>query len=143
MEGKHFETFSKKKNWGGRGILFFWGQVGNFFFLGTGSQPGSALEVNPEVNPEAGDAGGMPLVFTQDDCLVICLFTHCCKALFMAYSDRILPGTGQLAYCILCGIFRTTRGKGMLPFKGKGTNRFPSHFCYSPLKERYFVIGSH
>ena len=67
----------------------------------------------------------------------------------MAYSDRTLnepvagTGMGQLAYCILSGIFHTTMGKGMVPFKGKGTNGFPSHFCCSPLKERYFVIGSY
>ena len=71
----------------------------------------------------------------------------------MAYSDRTLTGPvpglgtgmGQLAYFILCGIFHTTRGrgKGKVPFKGKGMNGFPSHFCCSPLKERYFVIGSH
>ena len=69
----------------------------------------------------------------------------------MAYSDRTLKGPvpglgtgrGQLAYCILCGIFHTARGKGMIPFKGTGTNGFPCHFCCSPLKERYFVIDSH
>ena len=30
---------------------------------------------------------------------------------------------------LLCGISHTTRGKGMVQFKGKGTNGFPSHFA--------------
>ena len=64
------------------------------------------------------------------------------------YSDRTLMGpvprlgTGQLAYCIWCGIFHTTRGKGTAPSQGKSKNGFPSHFCRSPM-ERYFVIDSH
>ena len=40
-----------KKNWGG------------IFFFGARSAP----EVTPEVNPEAGDAGGTPLAVTQED----------------------------------------------------------------------------
>ena len=57
---KHFNFFFGPKNF-----------LGGFFFLfGTGSQPGSAPEVNLELNPEVGGAGGTPLAVTQEDCLV-------------------------------------------------------------------------
>ena len=39
--------------------------------MGTRSQPGSALEVSPEVDTEAGGTGGTPLTVTQEDCLVL------------------------------------------------------------------------
>ena len=58
---KHFHIFFSIKN------LFFWGL---FSFFGTRSQPRSVSEVNPEVNPEAGGTGIMPLAVTQEDCLV-------------------------------------------------------------------------
>ena len=51
---------------------------------GTRSQPRSALEVNPEVNPEAEGAGGTPLAVTQEDCLVSI------SVIFFLQIDRIV-----------------------------------------------------
>ena len=67
----------------------------------------------------------------------------------MAYSDRTPNRTCTRTRNMTIGLLYIMlnishyKGKGNVSFRGKDTNGFPSHFCCSPLKERYFVIGSY